>query len=1157
MIGLGYGRRMLFRDRGRPPRMFRPLVVCGVLISFAGSCWANGSFTIPGFGPAEVFGEIARQAQTQGAARAWARVTQSLQACFAKALARDGYTLAAVLQSGMMPDDPALQAISRECHQFDEANLRKSYPCTVQDETHQVVSTTCDQFFRRSGAEADAAPLSAAEAMDLHFSGQSPVLGDFETAEARQSRVRRSEIRDLASSLASLRARLLPFEASPSGPVQREMRRLSGQIARALQNPESVDRAMVDDLGRSVAGLSELSASEAQRLAVLDAVGTIRRIAEQRTGDQTPQTLKTQLAALEVEYAALSSPPLIRASPAGAGGRRIGASYDCTKATTSVPKTICADDLLARLDVEMLRPYYILRALYPAQIAQLDGEAREFSTRTLQLCKGLEGTRLKGCIEKSYRAQTIAWRARVLASDSVFAKQELARSIESHVLLQRALKTRGLLAPDAIVDGVYGGGTRKALVEAQRLEGIASEGFMSDAMAERVAGYAQTSSAQPSGGEDERLDRLEALRSRFVAYVGSLNDAERDRLARTSAAATLEEARKSIAAVLDKPLPARIKNALADFSGVLSDVGPGTEIGRLTSFVDQFGELRATLAQAQTIVRATSALNAFLFDGADGDVFFLYNQRPDAPSVFKDLHGAIVFDRLKTRACSYGALPDPPAAVWQMSTLFREIQAPVKLPLQPCTAGPESYDLVLLRRGSLLAGSTDALVRVLAALDTGTLALLRTISTAEFEAHASREGEIVSSVAADVENSRASGFAFLVLPRRPDVLCTIVGRDREVHDLALSSARLRLEAELGSSVQPTDYSLEEAFLAAKRGRCGAIYASMSDLHGLAAALQRDHVGFAYLPATVSIERLAEIRQHLLRIEIADAKDREEPAPFLAQVATTSAPSEDSSKQSDRLEPATEVVRPSLATYGGKETSEATLSPKRAKLALVIGNSRYSALRPLDNPVHDAEDIASELSSIGFSVTLSLDAKRDRIEEDLAGFAKAARQSQVALVYFAGHGFQISGNNYLVPVDGRMDDPTDLQRMISVSGVVDDLENAPGAKILILDACRENEQLDRLMPKTPAVRGASATRGLARNEAKGVFIAYSTQPGSVAQDGEGTRNSPFASALLKFLPLPGVDLRVMFTRVRQSVNDRTEGRQTPEVADSLLGEFQFN
>ncbi len=161
---------------------------------------------------------------------------------------------------------------------------------------------------------------------------------------------------------------------------------------------------------------------------------------------------------------------------------------------------------------------------------------------------------------------------------------------------------------------------------------------------------------------------------------------------------------------------------------------------------------------------------------------------------------------------------------------------------------------------------------------------------------------------------------------------------------------------------------------------------------------------------------------------------------------------------------------------------------------------------------------------------------------------------MALVFYAGHGIQHNGVNYLVPVDAVIEDETDLRKLVNLSDIVEDLRNASRVRVFIVDACRDNKVVQQLAGRLPATRAAAFTRGLARIDgADGTLVAFASQPNRVAADGEG-RNSPFTRALLRHLPTPGLDIRVLMARVRAVVAETTDGEQRPEVWDSLIGEF---
>jgi tetratricopeptide (TPR) repeat protein len=226
-----------------------------------------------------------------------------------------------------------------------------------------------------------------------------------------------------------------------------------------------------------------------------------------------------------------------------------------------------------------------------------------------------------------------------------------------------------------------------------------------------------------------------------------------------------------------------------------------------------------------------------------------------------------------------------------------------------------------------------------------------------------------------------------------------------------------------------------------------------------------------------------------------------------------------------------------------------------RTALVIGNSAYSSFPKIPNPRNDAEDLAKALTALGFEVLLGTDLSRADMEERLIRFSRQARAADTALVYYAGHGIQHQGINYLAPIDARLEDESDLRRLISLQDVISDLQGASQVRILMVDACRDNEAVQQLASSLPKTRAAAFSRGLAKVDVDGTLVAFATQANRVAADGDG-RNSPFAAALLKHLPTPGIELRTLMTRVRADVVQSTEGKQRPEVWDSMVGEFAF-
>ncbi|WGS24850.1 caspase family protein [Bradyrhizobium sp. ISRA464] len=224
-----------------------------------------------------------------------------------------------------------------------------------------------------------------------------------------------------------------------------------------------------------------------------------------------------------------------------------------------------------------------------------------------------------------------------------------------------------------------------------------------------------------------------------------------------------------------------------------------------------------------------------------------------------------------------------------------------------------------------------------------------------------------------------------------------------------------------------------------------------------------------------------------------------------------------------------------------------------RVALVIGNSSYQNVPLLPNPANDAAAIAATLKGAGFDVVDSrLNLAASDMRRALRDFADQARDADIALVYYAGHGIEIDGTNYLIPTDAKLERDTDIyDEAFSLDRVLLAIEPARQLRVVIVDACRNNPFADT-MKRTVASR--SISRGLARVEptVSNTLIAFAAKAGLTALDGN-SKNSPYAMALVKYIAKPGLDLRRAFGFVRDDVLQATGNRQEPYVYGSLGGE----
>lgn len=229
-----------------------------------------------------------------------------------------------------------------------------------------------------------------------------------------------------------------------------------------------------------------------------------------------------------------------------------------------------------------------------------------------------------------------------------------------------------------------------------------------------------------------------------------------------------------------------------------------------------------------------------------------------------------------------------------------------------------------------------------------------------------------------------------------------------------------------------------------------------------------------------------------------------------------------------------------------------------RVALVVGNGAYAHTTPLSNPLNDARDMTEALKATGFEVVEAVDADKLKLDGALRSFTDKLADADVALFFYAGHGLQVGAQNYLVPIDAKLDRERDLEfEAVKLDFVLRQMEIDREGKtsIVILDACRDNP-LTRNLARSMGTRSTGIGRGLApAATGLGTFIAYSTQPGNVALDGKG-RNSPFTAALAKHVRVKGRNLPATMIEVRKEVLAATDGKQVPWDHSALTGDFYF-
>ena len=236
---------------------------------------------------------------------------------------------------------------------------------------------------------------------------------------------------------------------------------------------------------------------------------------------------------------------------------------------------------------------------------------------------------------------------------------------------------------------------------------------------------------------------------------------------------------------------------------------------------------------------------------------------------------------------------------------------------------------------------------------------------------------------------------------------------------------------------------------------------------------------------------------------------------------------------------------------------AAAAPEK-RVALIIGNGAYVNAAALTNPANDARVISEKLKALGFEVITGIDVTKAAFDQKIREFARALATADTAILFYAGHGMQVSGVNYLLPVDAALQSERDLQFEATPVDLLlkqMELDREDKTNIVFLDACRDNP-LARSLARSMGTRSAGLVSGLAQvSSGVGTFISYSTQPGNVALDGSEA-NSPFTSALANHIGEVGRPITSVMTQVRKDVMAATGGKQVPWDHSSLTGDFYF-
>ncbi|TIM65389.1 MAG: hypothetical protein E5Y58_24825 [Mesorhizobium sp.] len=230
-----------------------------------------------------------------------------------------------------------------------------------------------------------------------------------------------------------------------------------------------------------------------------------------------------------------------------------------------------------------------------------------------------------------------------------------------------------------------------------------------------------------------------------------------------------------------------------------------------------------------------------------------------------------------------------------------------------------------------------------------------------------------------------------------------------------------------------------------------------------------------------------------------------------------------------------------------------------RVALVIGNSSYLSVTPLSNAANDAREFAKFLAENGFEVDNLVNVGRAEFAKGLSNFSKKLSPEDTALFYFAGHGMQLKGENFLLGLDAELQSEFDVDaETVSLNSIIETMERKASLSLIFIDACRNNPIADRLNIAVEGATRGGTVKGLApvSSTGSGTMIAFAASPGQVAYDGGGS-NSPFTMALIEHLASPSLEVGTAFKRVIRDVRVKTGNDQSPQIVSNLAAEFYFN
>ncbi len=777
----------------------------------------------------DVFSNVVGLIGAQAAQKSWSRIDRATRDCVDSELSGSGTRLAVLEANGIGPADPRLAPILADCAKTDAPQRA----AITSPDNAQILDQIENAFASGAATTSGASQEVKESLLDLRQRAAA-----VDTRSIRVKAVATALLQDIDDALAQ-------------GATPTVIARLNQRLTNLTLDATNED-AWAVAAGKLTALQSQLEAIQPDLL--------IRDFQPRR--DLLESALDQALAAPRRSTRAVPQYTL--------------EDGDCADTSNPIGLLICEDTDTRWTVLDYSRAYYVARRLFPEQQQDLSDASVAFQKRAIASCKvnsALKGTgvaKALSCISSEFSQQ----RARLarLVGKTGPASEELSRPIAEHMQLQGDLKTAGYLPDDSPVDGVYGGQTRSAIEELQRASGLPVDGLMSVAVAKALA----KSIAENVTHDRAALAALQGLVQDCESLLSDIEASRQEEQARLASASLRADHVARAKRLLAGPISETLRSFLLSYIDQTPDTAQ--DAATLSRMEQEYSTKLDEFARAERLIALVSDKSRVLVSGEGGYVI-LYNASPQAPSVAKSLSGDLVFDPEHTQACE---ILSSDLDLFVGSVLRQRLAAigsDLRLPMNSCDPGDlKRYDLLVVERNEL---DPEILFPVLSSINEGAFVEASDLTgRAIADAREARTARI-ALVRDDIENMTVPGFGFLGLENDSPNICAITPAGLDAHTAILDTNAEEIQDELGTIPSYGSFSADNAFIAAKRLKCGAVYGSGADLSVLVKAFKRDAVAFNVWPLWFDDRAISKSSEDAVRRKTLEAERQGDKARAIA------------------------------------------------------------------------------------------------------------------------------------------------------------------------------------------------------------------------------------------------------------------------------------